>query len=156
MHPSIVCGIDTTTRASAIGGAARVAERFEARLVLFHAVIDVHRPRHLRHEADLEVMHLHERLAGLEMLRRGAITAGAGDAAECRCEIGDPVAWLTRVVQEEQAELLIVIPRNLHPMRKLLSGSVSAALMRRAPCPVLALPPTSLPEAPLLREIRAD
>jgi nucleotide-binding universal stress UspA family protein len=66
------------------------------------------------------------------MLRRWASEAGV-EAVNLRCAVAEPIARLRDVAAEEAAELIVVSPRDLHPIRKLISGSVSSALARTRP-----------------------
>jgi nucleotide-binding universal stress UspA family protein len=139
MPACILCAVDHTTPTGTLTTAAELARRLDARLVLAHAVVDVIRPR-ARNDAEREQMRLVEILAAEAMLRQRASEAGV-DEVELRCAVQEPVEWLRFVAHEESAELIVVAPRDLHPIRKLVSGSVSSALARSAPCPVLAVPP---------------
>lgn len=138
MTPSIVCAVDFTTPAGAVRVAAELAYRLDARLILAHAVVDVVRPR-ARSEAERLLIRANEIAAAMTMLRTAASDADV-DAAEFRCAICEPVEWLKTVAHDESAQMIVVAPRDLHPVRKLVSGSVSSALARSADCPVLAVP----------------
>jgi nucleotide-binding universal stress UspA family protein len=146
MTPSIVCGVDFTTPAGAVRVAAELAHRLDVRLVLAHAVVDVLEPR-ARNEAERALIRANEIAAAMTMLRTAASDADVDDA-EFRCGVCEPVEWLKSIARDESAEMIVVAPRDLHPLRKLVSGSVSSALARGADCPVLAVP------QPVLR--RAD
>jgi nucleotide-binding universal stress UspA family protein len=54
---------------------------------------------------------------------------------------GDPAEELIDAAQAEDAESIIVGSRGLHELGDAVLGSVSCALMRTAPCPVVVAPP---------------
>jgi nucleotide-binding universal stress UspA family protein len=54
------------------------------------------------------------------------------------CVTGDPLRRLTDAAAD--AQLLVVGDRGHHALRGLLTGSVSHALLRRAPCPIAVIP----------------
>jgi nucleotide-binding universal stress UspA family protein len=58
-------------------------------------------------------------------------------------EVGDPVHELRRRAAREHVRLLAVGSRGRGPVRQAFLGSVSAALVASAPCPVLVVPPTA-------------
>lgn len=52
--------------------------------------------------------------------------------------VGEPAEQLVEAAQSVEADLVVVGRRNLNPVRALL-GSVSARVVRRAPCDVLVV-----------------
>lgn len=75
-------------------------------------------------------------------------TTAAGvpsDLARCEVMYGDPAAELLRAVERLGADLLIMGRRSAGGLRRAVMGSVVAATLRRAPCPVLVTlePPES-------------
>ena len=70
--------------------------------------------------------------------------AGAHGSEMC-VEVGDPATALLRCAKDEGASLLIVAARGFGPLKAALLGSVSRALMTRAPIPVMILPPSAEP-----------
>jgi nucleotide-binding universal stress UspA family protein len=58
-----------------------------------------------------------------------------------RVDVGAPGAKLVEIAVEEGAELLVTGNRGRATLRSALFGSVSRELARRAPCPVLIVPP---------------
>jgi nucleotide-binding universal stress UspA family protein len=65
--------------------------------------------------------------------------------------IGDPATALIQVAVDVEAELLVVGTHRRRGVEKLLEGSVSEALIRRAPLPVLVVYPrdfSGLPKTP--------
>jgi nucleotide-binding universal stress UspA family protein len=58
-------------------------------------------------------------------------------SVERRLEDGDPVETILRVAQEEGASLIVLGTNGRGTLGKLLLGSVTDQVLRRAPCPVL-------------------
>jgi nucleotide-binding universal stress UspA family protein len=131
----IVCGIDHSSggdRAAATGG--QLARDLRCDVVLVH-VLQAARPGH----------------------RGGAIAIGAADelrwlreasreyglAPSTRVAVfgGDPAEALIDAAHAEDAEFIVVGSRGLHELGDAVLGSVSCALMRTAPCPVVVAPP---------------
>ena len=62
---------------------------------------------------------------------------------------GDPCEALVAAARAEDAEFIVVGSRGLHELGDAVLGSVSCALMRTAPCPVVVVPPAlSVPLVP--------
>jgi nucleotide-binding universal stress UspA family protein len=62
---------------------------------------------------------------------------------ESALEEGDPARALAR--HGVELDLLVIGSRGYGPLRRTLLGGVSADVMRTAPCPVIAIPPTAAP-----------
>jgi hypothetical protein len=67
-----------------------------------------------------------------------------GSGISCSVELhhGEPAATIARRAAELHAELLVVGRRRRGALDRLLFGSVSDEIMRRAPCPVVVVPAT--------------
>jgi nucleotide-binding universal stress UspA family protein len=76
--------------------------------------------------------HAHEDVA-----RAHACLRERGIPAEMQMESGDPAAEIVRVAEEGGYDLVVVGARGLSSLGELLLGSVSNAVVRSAPCPVL-------------------
>jgi nucleotide-binding universal stress UspA family protein len=74
-----------------------------------------------------------------ETLRTAADRAAARGAGKIErvAAPGEPVKSLISVLEEHQADLLVVGNRGLNTLAGRLLGSVPAAVTRRAPCDVL-------------------
>lgn len=126
MNGSIICGVDDSEPAK---GAARTARGLSAKLglpLIFVRVVE----RTTDHEA---IGTAAQRLEGLTQ-RGTAVDAGAA----WRVEVGHPADQLVAVAAAERASLIVV---GSHGSRSSLLGSVSADVSRRAPCPVVVVPP---------------
>ncbi len=53
--------------------------------------------------------------------------------------VGDPAAAIVSTARERQADLIVMATSGRTGLRRLLLGSVAAAVMQQAPCPVLTV-----------------
>lgn len=74
----------------------------------------------------------------IEQARAAGLTAVDGV-----CEEGAIVEAILDHLQQHPVDLLVVGSRGLSTAKRLLLGSVSTALVNRAPCPVLVVRPTA-------------
>ena len=58
-----------------------------------------------------------------------------------RVLLGPVASRITQVAEEERADLIVMSPRRLRGVRRLLSGSITEKVTRLSPCPVLAVTP---------------
>lgn len=126
MNGAIICGIDDSESAK---GAARVARALSNELdarVIFVRALD-------RKAGDADVTAIAKRL---ERLSAGVNGADGGDGWSI--EAGHPSDALVAAAKKAQASLIVV--GSTGPRSSLL-GSVSADVSRRAPCPVIVVPP---------------
>ena len=126
MAGSIICGVDDSESAK---GAARVARALAGELgrgLVFVRVVEPDAP-------DAKVSAIAERL---ERLSAGAsdVDCGAGWLVEA----GHPADRLVAAAGKADASMIVV--GSTGPRSSLL-GSISAAVSRRAPCPVVVVPP---------------
>ncbi len=140
MASCIVCGVDDSSGAR---NAARVADGLAqdlgARLVLVHGA-----------PVAPSVMYgvpfdndAFQRQA-MEEGRRLLDDVAAGCTVEevsSRAELGSPIEVLTRVLDEEHADFLVVGTRGRGAMRSVLLGSVAHEMLAVAPCPVVVVAP---------------
>jgi nucleotide-binding universal stress UspA family protein len=126
MAGSIICGVDDTESAKE---AARVARRLSGRLDLGLVFVRVVEPG-TDEEAIAAVA---ERL---ERLTDSATDVDCG--AAWLVDVGHPADRLVAAATEEGASMIVV---GSHGARSSLLGSVSAEVSRRAPCPVVVVPP---------------
>jgi nucleotide-binding universal stress UspA family protein len=126
VNGAIICGVDDSLSAK---GAARVARALSSELglrVVFVRAID--------HDAPVgDVSAIAERL---ERLSAGVNRADCG--ATWSVEVGHPSDALVAAAKKAQAAMIVV--GSTGPRSSLL-GSVSADVSRRAPCPVVVVPP---------------
>lgn len=118
MNGPVICGIEDADDDSVAGVARELAERYALPLFFVHV---------------LQGADGHEDAARL--LREAA----APGSAELALEKGHPADRLVELARDRGASFLIV---GNHGPRSSLLGSVSADVSRRAPCPVVVVPPT--------------
>jgi nucleotide-binding universal stress UspA family protein len=126
MAGSIICGVDDSESAK---GAARVARALSSELGLGLIFVRVIEPD----AADAKVGAVAERL---ERLRAGATAVDSG--AAWLVDAGHPADGLVAAATRAQASMIVVGSTG---SRSSLLGSVSADVSRRAPCPVVVVPP---------------
>jgi nucleotide-binding universal stress UspA family protein len=114
----------------AVRAARQHAERFAARLHLLH-VLDTDEPDAARR---------------LARLGEGA---GATIPVLLRAPAGDPAHEIVRYAREHDVDLIVVGTHGRTGMSRALLGSVAERVIRIAPCPVLAVPPSASRSAPL-------
>lgn len=94
-----------------------------------------------------------------EEQREQALTdlAAAGDRArakgvdtETSVRGGQPAREILAVVEEQGADMLVIGTHGRGGVEHLLLGSVAEKLVRKAPCPVMVVPPASHPETGVL------
>jgi nucleotide-binding universal stress UspA family protein len=121
---AIICGIDDSESAR---GAARVARGLSGELGLDLVFVRV------LQDATKQVDATADRLAHL--------CGGAGDdGAEWVVAVGHPADQLVAAAAKTEATLIVV---GSHGPRSSSLGSISAEVSRRAPCPVVVVPPGS-------------
>ena len=135
MVPHIVCGIDHTSggdRAAATG--AQLARDLRCEVSLVYVL----RGAHLGESGDAIEIGAAEEHRWLQEL-----SSEYGLAPNTRVAVfgGDPTEALIDAAQAEDAEFIVVGSRGLHELGDAVLGSVSCALMRNAPCPVVVAPP---------------
>jgi len=126
MNRAIICGVDDSESAKR---AARVARSLSSKLglrVIFVRAVD-------RSAADADVAAVAERLE-----RLSAGVNGADCGAAWSVELGHPADALVAAAKEADAAMIVV--GSTGPRSSLL-GSISADVSRRAPCPVVVVPP---------------
>jgi nucleotide-binding universal stress UspA family protein len=126
MAGSIICGVDDSESAK---GAARVARGLSSKLglgLVFVRVVEDGAPKR-------RISAVAERL---ERISGGASEVDCG--AGWLVEVGHPADRLIAAAAAENASMIVV--GSTGPRSSLL-GSISAEVSRRAPCPVVVVPP---------------
>jgi nucleotide-binding universal stress UspA family protein len=126
VNGAIICGIDESESAK---GAARVARSLGSELgldVIFVCVVE-------SSASDRKVSAMAERLEGL---RAAATDVDCG--AAWYVDAGHPADGLIHAARTAGASMIVVGSTGPHSS---LLGSVSADVSRRAPCPVVVVPP---------------
>jgi len=126
MTGSIICGMDDSESGKRAARVARgLSSRLGFRLVFVH-VVEAGSP----HETITVVADRLQRLTE----RCAEVDCGAGWVVD----VGHPVDRLVAAAEEEEARFIVVGSQG---PRSSLLGSISAELSRRAPCPVVVVPP---------------
>jgi nucleotide-binding universal stress UspA family protein len=126
MAGSIICGVDGSEPAKRAARVARgLSSKLELRLVFVH-VVEAGSP----HE---KISAIAERL---QHLTEGCTEVDCG--AAWLVDVGHPVDRLVAAAGDEAASFIVV---GSPGPRSSLLGSVSAEVSRRAPCPVVVVPP---------------
>ena len=146
MTDTIICGVDDS---DAAGGVARVAgdlaELMGARLVLVNvppASMIMPPPGRVPRAAAVDEQQVlaRRRVRSEELIEAVARDAGLLGAAQSRVSPGHPAERLLEEARAEEAALIVVGSRAQGALRSALLGSVSAAVLRGAPCPVVVVP----------------
>jgi nucleotide-binding universal stress UspA family protein len=141
MSACIVCGTDGSSEAQrAASVAARLARDLHSRALLVHVAEDA---RGLPFGLRLPWIGQARRMR--KLLKAIAEECCFPSETELRLKRGDPARELLAVAEEEDAELVVVSTRGRGPAGPALLGGTSSALMRRCPCPVVVVPPNSIP-----------
>lgn len=106
--------------------AVTLAGVFDAEVVLVHAV----RPN----EAAASLQPIEQ-----ELKRRQQQVEGRGLRARCKVVAGPPTEAIVAAAEAEQADLIVMGTRGRTGLPHVLFGSVAEAVIRKAPCPVLAV-----------------
>ena len=113
--------------------ASILAERLSLRLILVHAVPGRSRSRWRTVPAPGEATEV--------------FVDETAERVVCRIDTGNAAERLCAIARDERARFVVVGSRGHGALRSALLGSVSAAVVREAPCPVVIAPPrvTGLP-----------
>lgn len=126
MVGSIICGTDDTESAKRAARVARgLSSKLGFRLVFVHVV---------------ETSSPHDKISAvaerLQHLTEGCTEVDCG--ASWLVDVGHPVDRLIAAAADEEASFIVVGSQGT---RSSLLGSISAEISRRAPCPVVVVPP---------------
>ena len=146
---TIIVGYDGTQPAElALEHAAELARAFEATVI----VADVAPPSPLVAPGAFglapsyvgaadEIASADKALWQQHRARVESLLAGSGVTHEFSTAVGAPVEELVDVARRRKADLIVVGTRELGWLGRLLEGSVSEGVARRAPCDVLVVHP---------------
>jgi nucleotide-binding universal stress UspA family protein len=155
---AILVGYDGTRPAErALSRAAELAKTFDSKVV----VVSVATPQPLAAPGAFGLMPYYDNQAeelgqtprADEALwqqhreRVQAFFAGAGVAVEFAGVLGQPAEEIVELAEQQQADLIVVGTREPGFIERLLGGSVSQSVARRAHCDVLIVHPPSEDDA---------
>ena len=154
----VLCPVDLTEfsiRPLAYAGA--IANWYRAQLTALH-VVPTFEPMEVRAGAlfdPVQFVYPMTREQVLERLREAVHTAGAIDRVDVAAEAGEPAAVIVDQASAHRADLLVMGTHGRSGFDRLLLGSVTETVFRRAPCPVLTVPPRAAgsPDGVVLKTI---
>jgi nucleotide-binding universal stress UspA family protein len=129
---------------AALEHAIPIAARFGARLYLFH-VVDARGTEALGASGtEIQIDEFYEfaeeRARAEVASLGGASEMRPGDLSIVECvRIGRPNEDIAQFASEKEADLIVVGTAGRKGLRRVIAGSVAESVVRRAPCPVLAV-----------------
>ncbi|REJ64831.1 MAG: universal stress protein [Planctomycetota bacterium] len=132
----ILCPVDfSKSSKAALDYAAALARESEARLVLLHVVENP-----LAYDTTFSGPAPTEKEMQEAEHEFADMLEGLGDiATEHRTVLGDPAACVVQAAEEDSADLVVVGTHGRTGLSRLLMGSVAEEVVRKAPCPVIAV-----------------
>ena len=153
---TILAGYDGTRSAErALKRAAEFAKAFDAKVVVVDVVVDVVAPEPLatpgafglmpyysyRAEEPSQALQTDEAVWQQHRDQVQALFSGAGIAVEFAGVVGVPDEEIVELAEQQHADLIVVGTREPGFFERLLGGSVSQGVARRAHCDVLIVHP---------------
>ena len=139
----IICPVDfSESSVRALGYAAAVARWYDAQLTVLH-VVPTFESMQVRGDLGdpVRVVTPMPRDNVLEEMRRSLDLAALSPQASPVAESGDPQTVIVDQAVSKKADLIVVGTHGRRGFKRLLLGSVTEAVLREAPCPVLTVPP---------------
>lgn len=131
----------------AVDYATRLAKRFDAHLVLLHvfdlpALVGTYHPQlRIPGGVDAEEFRSMGDTAALKVEARAEKARAVGVDVEARIVEGTPVIEINKAAKALNADLIIMGTHGRRGLDRWIIGSVAAAVMRHAPCPLITVPP---------------
>ena len=149
---NVLCPIDLSDASvRPLAYAVAVARWYDARLTVLH-VVPTFDPMQVRSGSlgdSVQMVYPMPREEVLGELRRALAAAGsAGFDATLAAEAGDAVATIVDRAVAIPAHLLVMGTHGRSGFDRLLLGSVTEKVLRKAPCPTLTVPPHAPSTAP--------
>lgn len=123
--------------------AARLATRLDAELVLLYVADEVATVPEIHAATGLDSDQLRERM--LEDLHAIAEDYALRNLTGARTRAivvdGDPVDRIVEIAKAEQVDYLVIGTEGRAALHELIVGNTAARILRRAPCPVVVVPP---------------
>jgi nucleotide-binding universal stress UspA family protein len=141
--PTILCAVSASGRALRVAEAARrLARALEGSVVLTHVFDPLMAPaapiRDVGRLLTTEEVEEHERIVALDLLADASDPGGDVEETLILAE-GEPLAEILRLQQTHDARLLVVGSAARTTVDRVLQRSLSADLVREAPCPVVII-----------------
>ena len=153
----IICPVDLSdSSVRAFAHAAAIAQWYDAQLTVLH-VVPTFEPIQMRGDLGdaVRVITPMPREQVLEEMSRTLNLAAASARATPIAEAGDPQSTIIDQAISKKADLIVMGTHGRRGFKRLLLGSVTEAVLREAPCPVLTVPqaPASVSEAVTFKRI---
>jgi nucleotide-binding universal stress UspA family protein len=154
----IICAVDfNESSVRALAHAAALARWYGAQLTVLH-VVPTFESMPVRGDIGepLRIVTPLPRERVLDEMRRSLDLATLSPDASPVAESGDPHTTIIDHAVSEQADLIVLGTHGRRGFKRLLLGSVTEAVLRDSPCPVLTVPPRApagLPEAVTFKRI---
>ena len=154
----IICAVDfSASSIRALAHAAAFARWYDAQLTVLH-VVPTFEAMQVRGDIGdpVRVVTPMPREQVLEEMRRSLDLGALWPQTSPVAESGDPHTVINARALSEKADLIVLGTHGRRGFKRLLLGSVTEAVVRDAPCPVLTVPPhapAGLPEAVMFKRI---
>jgi len=148
----VLCPTDfseVSTKAEAY--ATALAEHYDASLHLLH--VDPPMPIMAPYgeiPVDVRLFEEQREQALADLATAGDRARAAGVDTTTSVRGGHPAREILAVIEEQAADLLVIGTHGRGGVEHLLLGSVAEKIVRKAPCPVMVVPPASHPESGVL------
>lgn len=121
--------------------ARALAALFDAHLELLHTVLDPQPPDFYEDESSwLNDVDSHtSELAENKLKKEFRAVGGREVAVRFHVRNGHPAKEIVRFVNEQSCDLIVMSTRGLQGFMRFLLGSMTEAVMRKAPCPILTV-----------------
>ena len=139
----IICPVDfSESSVRAFAHAAAIARWYDAQLTVLH-VVPTFEPIQVRGDLGdpVRVVTPMPREQVLEEMSRTLDLAAVSPRATPIAESGDPQTTIVDQAVSKKADLIVMGTHGRRGFKRLLLGSVTEAVLREAPCPVLTVPP---------------
>jgi nucleotide-binding universal stress UspA family protein len=139
----IICPVDfTESSVRALAYAAAFVRWYDAHLTVLH-VVPTFDPMQVRGDLGdpVRVVTPMPREQVLTEMSRSLNLAAVSPRATPIAEAGDPQATIIDQAVSTKADLIVMGTHGRRGFKRLLLGSVTEAILREAPCPVLTVPP---------------
>ena len=139
----IICPVDLSdSSVRAFAHAAAIAHWYDAQLTVLH-VAPTFEPIQMRGDLGdpVRVITPMPREQVLEEMSRTLNLAAVSARATPLAEAGDPQTTIIDQAISKKADLIVMGTHGRRGFKRLLLGSVTEAILREAPCPVLTVPP---------------
>jgi nucleotide-binding universal stress UspA family protein len=121
--------------------AIELARVHRAELILLHVFVELPLYADVPAATVLEVYEEQRRWVQDELDARVRPVAAEGVTARVRLETGQTAETITRVAEEERADLVVAGTHGRSGLDRVFVGSVAERVVRTAPCPVLVVRP---------------